>query len=408
MKQSSLQIMALLAALVISPSLQAKTREVGPRRHYKRPCAAILAAKRGDTIEIDPGTYNGDVCAWRTNDLTIRGVGAGRPILNAGGRNSQGKGIWVIAGNNTTVENIEFTGAAVSDNNGAGIRQEGANLIVRNCYFHDNQEGILAGDSPRSTILVEFSEFAHNGTANGRSHNLYVNHVAKLIFRYNYSHESIVGHLLKSRAAENEILYNRLTDETTGTGSYELDLPNGGRSYVIGNLIEQGPQSENGTILAYMEEGPSPGNPDHHLFVVNNTFVNDRSVDENVFIAIGKQDTEPAQIENNIFTGPGLLTTQTNAVLMSNFQGDPGFLDAPGFDYHLQKNSPAIDAGSDPGSADRTSLTPAFQYVHPACAEERKVVGRIDVGAYEFGGATGTAPPNAPMRCTASLPPSAH
>jgi hypothetical protein len=54
-----------------------------------------------------------------------------------------GKGIWVISGNDTVVENIEFSGAAVPDANGAGIRFEGVNLTVRNCYFHHNQNGIL-------------------------------------------------------------------------------------------------------------------------------------------------------------------------------------------------------------------------------------------------------------------------
>src|SRR5882762_10680911 len=160
------------------------------------------------------------------------------------------------------------------------------------------------------------------GTDEGSSHNIYVNHMAKLIFRYNYSHQSIVGHLLKSRAAENVIVYNRLTDEPTGTGSYELDLPNGGKSFIIGNLIEQGPKTENNTILAYMEEGSDQRNSDHQLFVINNTFVNDRPVGDNIFVFIGKDDLRPAVIENNIFTGPGLATNQVGALLKSNFIGN--------------------------------------------------------------------------------------
>ncbi len=405
MKPARGAVLALLAACAVPAGARPKILKVGPHEHYKKPCAAILAARPGDTIEIDAaGNYAGDVCAWRTNDLTIRGIGPGRPVINAAGKNAQGKGIWVIIGNNTTVENIEFTAAAVADQNGAGIRQVGANLSVRNCFFHDNQEGILTGNNPASTILIEFSEFAHNGAGDGQSHNLYISHVAKLIFRYNYSHDSSVGHLLKSRAAQNDILYNRLSDGPAGTGSYELDLPNGGRSYVIGNVIEQGPMSENGAILAYMEEGPNPLNPDHRLFVVNNTFVNDRHADHNIFLSIGRRDTEPAIVDNNIFFGPGLLTTQADAVLKNNFRGDPGFVDGAGFDYHLRRGSPAIDAGSDPGSADGTPLTPAFQYVHPACAEGRTTVGEIDIGAYEFGGGQGTPPADAPPRCRSTAP----
>ena len=66
--------------------------------------------------------------------------------LDAAGQASQGKAIWVIQGDDTTVESVVFTGAAVVDKNGAGIRQEGKNLTVRRCYFHDNEDGILAGD----------------------------------------------------------------------------------------------------------------------------------------------------------------------------------------------------------------------------------------------------------------------
>jgi hypothetical protein len=390
----------VILCFVVPAAARPKTLQVGPGKRYSRPCAAILRASHGDTIEIDAaGKYDGDVCGWSTNNLTIRGVGPGRAIIKAAGRDWQGKGIWVIAGNDTTVENIEFVGAIVSDGNGAGIRQEGANLQVRNCYFHDNQGGILAGNDPKSTILVEFSEFARNGTDDGSSHNIYVNHVAKLIFRYNYSHQSIVGHLLKSRAAENVIVYNRLTDEPTGTGSYELDLPNGGKSFIIGNLIEQGPETDNNTILTYMEEGSDQRNPDHQLFVVNNTFVNDCPQGDNIFVFIGKEDLRPAIIENNIFTGPGAVTNQLGALLKSNFIGNPQFVDAEAFDFHLRSGSPAVDAGSDIVTGDGLLLTPQFQYVHPACAEGRSSVGKIDIGAYERGGRTVAAPPDAPSRC---------
>ncbi len=397
---SSIWLLVILCGFVVPAAARPKTLQVGPGKHYARPCAAILKASGGDTIEIDAaGKYDGDVCGWSTNNLTIRGVGPGRAIIKAAGKDWQGKGIWVIAGNDTTVENIEFAGAIVSDGNGAGIRQEGTNLKVRNCYFHDNQEGILAGNDPKSTILVEFSEFARNGTDDGSSHNIYVNHVAKLIFRYNYSHQSIVGHLLKSRAAENVIVYNRLTDEPTGTGSYELDLPNGGKSFIIGNLIEQGPKTENNTILAYMEEGSDRRNPDHQLFVINNTFVNDCPAGNTIFVFIGKDDLRPAVIENNIFTGPGVVTNQLGALPKSNFIGNPQFVDADAFDFHLRSGSPAVDAGSDTVTGDGLPLTPQFQYVHPACAEGRRSVGKIDIGAYERGGQTAAAPADAPSRC---------
>jgi len=200
-----LAIASAFAALV-SPKADAKVLRVGPDREFAKPCAAIAAAAVGDTIEIDSGApYEGDVCFWKTDGLTIRGVGGQRAVLNAAGKSSQGKAIWVIAAPNTVIENIEFTGERVPDQNGAGIRFEGENLTIRNCYFHDNEEGILTANGLMKSMLVEYSEFARNGTPDGQAHNLYVGHGGKFVFRFNYSHNSYVGHLVKSRAAENYI-----------------------------------------------------------------------------------------------------------------------------------------------------------------------------------------------------------
>ncbi len=348
-------------------------------------------AKPGNTVEIDSSvSYVGDVCAWSVDNLTIRGVGGARAHIDAGGKNSLGKGTWVISGKNTTIENVELSGASVPDHNGVAIRQQGDNLTVRNCFFHDNEEGILTDSSASSTITIEFSEFAFNGFGDGQSHNLYIGHVGTLMFRYNYSHHARIGHLLKSRAAQNVILYNRLSDEATGTASYQIDLPNGGKSYVIGNVIEQGPSNDNSTLVSYMAEGADPANPNHQLFVVNNTFRNDAGSGTFVSVAAG---ADAATIRNNIFSGPGSVTNQAGAIQSNNFVGDPGFVNAGSYDYHLNSGSPAIGKGANPGSDGTFSLMPLFQYVHPACAEVRNAVGAIDAGAYELGGGSGTPPP---------------
>jgi hypothetical protein len=392
MRRSLFTLAALAALLAVYVPASATTRQVGPGKPFAAPCAAIAASVAGDIVEIDSSvTYTGDVCAWTTNNLTIRGVGGGRAHIDAGGLNSQGKGIWVISGTNTTVENIEFSGATVPDHNGVGIRQQGDNLTVRNCYFHDNEEGILTDASATSTITIEFSEFAFNGFGDGQTHNVYIDNIGTLIFRYNYSHHAKIGHLLKTRAAQNIIVYNRLSDEATGTASYQIDIPNGGLSYVIGNVIEQGPMNDNSTLIAYLEEGTNPGNPSEQLFVINNTFANDAASGTFISPAAG---AAPVVIKNNIFFGPGTVTGQTTAIKANNFSGDAHFVNSAGYDYHLVAGSPAIDAGVDPGSDGTFSLAPVFQYVHPACAEGRTTIGTIDIGAFEFNGGTGIAPPN--------------
>ncbi len=110
---------------------------VGPGREFLLPSAAAKVARDGDIIEIDAGTYEKDATAWRQHNLTIRGIG--------------GKALWVIKGNTTTVENIEFSGARATHRNGAGIRHAGAGLLIRHCYFYDNENGILTGSVPKTT-----------------------------------------------------------------------------------------------------------------------------------------------------------------------------------------------------------------------------------------------------------------
>ena len=387
-----------LALALIPFSAAAATLEVGPGKPFSKPCAAIAAAQPGDVIEVDAagnGTYDGDHCAWSTDQLTVRGV-HGRARIDAGkvqANIAQDKGIFVIYAPNATVESFELSGAVDDPNskNGAGIRHQGLNLVVRDCYFHDNEDGILGGPlengqnaDGQGSVEIDNSEFSHNGHGDGYSHNMYLGHYAHFTLRASYSHGALVGHLVKSRALENRILYNRITDEPGTTASYELDLPNGGLSYVIGNLIEQGAQTQNSGIVTYAEEGGT--NPDQHLFFVNNTVVND--LNKGTFVAVA--GNTPAQLTNNVFVGSGTVTTQANAMQQGNWvaamMGDPKLVNPAAFDYHLAAGSPCIDQGVDPGMANGQLLAPDSEYVHPASSEARAVVGKaIDVGAYEFG-----------------------
>src|ERR1035438_4642765 len=189
--------------LMFAVCANAAVLRVGPGQQYLTTCGAIDAAAAGDTIQIDAaGNYDGDVCGWTTNDLTIVG-GNGRPRIDAAGNSFRGRATWMISGNNTTVENIEFTGAKGPNQNGAAIWQIGANLTLRKCYVHGNEDGILAGDNPTSHIVIENTEFAENGYGDGYSHNIYINHIARFTLRFSYSHDAISGHLVKSRAVEN-------------------------------------------------------------------------------------------------------------------------------------------------------------------------------------------------------------
>ena len=362
-----------------TPAPAGRTLRVGPGTAHGKLSQALRAARDGDVIEIDAaGNYAGDVCLVRPRNLTIRGVGKGRARFPAAGKHYGGKAIWVIRGDNVTVENIEFSGARVRDRNGAGIRAEGKGLTVRNCRFHDCEDGILGG---AGVVLIEYSEFSACGL-DGQSHNLYIGRADKLIFRHNYTHHAKVGHLLKSRARENHILYNFFTDGKTGSSSYMINLPNGGRSFIIGNVLAQGARTQNSTLIAYGEEGMK--NPGTELYVVNNTLVNNRHTC--VFVNPRKlPEGFRVVLRNNIFTGRGTVCTWPAAIKEGNYVGaDPKFVDRGGEDFRLKPTSPCIGKGLDPGKAGDMSLAPVFQYVHPHARRPRTKDGKIDVGAYEL------------------------
>jgi hypothetical protein len=386
LRASPLAVVALVVLLAAPAQCTPKpVRLVGPGHAYAQPCDAIAAANPGDLIRIDAagnGTYDGDVCRWTTDRLTIEGFG-GRARIDAAGQHSGGKATWVIAGDDTVVRNVELSGSTVPDGNGAGIRLEGTGLTVTGSYFHDNEMGILTGADSASDVVIEFSEFAGNGRGDGLSHNIYIGHVRSFTLRYSYSHDADMGHLVKSRATTNYILYNRLTEQA-GTGSYELDLPNGGLSYVIGNLVQQGPSSPNSTLFAYGLEGVT--NPNSQLYLVNNTFVNDKGSGTAVLLAAGV--TAPARAQNNISTGSPTFVSQAAAILTTNcLTANPQFVNRAAFDYHLTSGSPCRNAGSAPGTGQGYALTPTLQYVYDTGVAPRVVSGSaIDAGALESAG----------------------
>lgn len=373
----------------------AATLSVGPGMTYATPCRAFAAALSGDTVEIAAGTYTGDVCGIYAHNLTIRGIN-GRPKIDAGGKNAMGKATWVVVGNNMTIENVEMVGAKVPDLNGAALRLEGTGFTLRKSFLHDNENGILSGANLNSDVLIENTEFGHNGYGTGQTHNLYIGNVRKLTFRYNFSHDAIVGHNLKSRARVNHVLYNRFSSLAPGqTGStlagqpsYEIDLPNAGESYIIGNVIEQPAANQNPNMVAYGEEGAS--NPSHYLYVVNNTFLNDDTVRGN-FVLVGSSVTKPILLQNNIFGGTGTLSNQAAAVSKTNYRSvAPGFVNRAAYDLRPTANAMVIDAGSLPGlSVTGVSLTPVAEYKHVALGMLRPLSGPLDIGAYE---ATSSAP----------------
>jgi hypothetical protein len=386
----TLAVSALILGAAIAAPASAATRSVGAGKTYATPCKAFAAAAKGDVIEIQAGTYTGDVCTISQSNLTIRGVN-GRPQIVAGGKSAGGKAIWVVGGNDITIDNVEMLGAAVADKNGAALRLEGTNFTLRNSFLHDNENGILSGVNTASTITIENNEFGHNGRGDGYTHNVYIGKAGKLTFRYNFSHDAHVGHNLKTRALYNTIAYNRfssLRDGETGSTaagkpSYEIDVPNGGTTFIIGNVIQQPVSSNNPNMIAYGEEGVSGYATD--LYIVNNTFVNDDSV-RGTFVMIGGGVTTKVKLTNNLFSGFGTQITQASALKTANYQALAiGFVNRAAYDLRPLVTPLIVNAGARPGyAANGASLNSAASYKHTASYTDRVAINGInDIGAYE-------------------------
>ncbi|MBV9252080.1 MAG: right-handed parallel beta-helix repeat-containing protein [Acetobacteraceae bacterium] len=230
--------------------------------------AAVAASQDGDTIDVLAGTYINDFATIKTK-ITIQGVG-GMAHFVATQPPPNGKAI-LVTDTDVTINNLEFSGTQVPDGNGAGIRYEGGNLVINNSYFHDNQDGLLAAADPSGSITINNSEFAHNGTGDGYTHNLYVGEVGSLTITGSYFHDAVVGHEIKSRALNTTITNSRIVDGPTGTASYSIDLPNGGNAKISNNIIEKGPDSQNPAIIHF----GGPAYAGSSLDISNNTILND-------------------------------------------------------------------------------------------------------------------------------------
>jgi len=149
------------AWLAVSTCARAATYQVGPTRTYHA-VGSLPTLSPGDTVEIDPATYN-EVKRWTTagtaaQPITIRGVGASRPAFDATGLIVDGalphpRAVFQVEADYITLENLAFENARNGDN-GAGIRvTSGNNVTVRNCRITMCDMGVMCDNN--SNLVIE-------------------------------------------------------------------------------------------------------------------------------------------------------------------------------------------------------------------------------------------------------------
>ena len=288
-----------------------KVWRVGAGLPISRIADAIRQAADGDTIEILPGDYVGDVAVIHQRHLSLVGLGKGlqdRPRLLAAGRQAEGKAIWVVRDGDIRVAGLHFEGARVADRNGAGIRFEKGHLQLTQCRFTDNQNGVLTGDDIDSSLMIDGCDFGEAPVNPGSlPHLLYVGRIGQVSVersRFRAGHE---GHLIKSRARRTTLIGNLLDDGPTGQASYEIDLPEGGDALVEDNTVVQSAFTQNPVMLAYGAEGGHW--PLNQLRLRRNTFIN-RLPGGGWFVRVWAERLPgPAGVlsQGNRYLGPGSL-----------------------------------------------------------------------------------------------------
>lgn len=305
MKKQSL-VMTLLM-VVGSTSVQAATIEVGAGKKYASLAAAAADTRDGDTVVVYPGTYRSGA-VWEASDITIRqptGTAPGKAIVSGG--TVRGKGLFVVTGRNVTIDGLRFQNAVVPDGNGAGIRAEGKNLTVRNSIFYNNEMGILATVQPQvgGTLTVENSRFDHQyARASGHiGHGLYVgnSNLEALIVKNSTFTRGNIGHYIKSRAPSTTVVGSTI-DDTDGSGSFLIDVPEGGAVNITNNTLIKGANASNCCVAIALGFEMSQGytNPPGSISITGNTFINKRA---KPVTFVSNRTGQPAVLFDNVFTG---------------------------------------------------------------------------------------------------------
>jgi len=174
-------------AVFPAPGSSGRVIKAGPSQTITKLAAALAAANNGDTIQLDADAVLKE-CVVISKAVKIVGGGVtrnpgtagavwsgGAKIDATGVAPAQGKGA-LVPTTDVIFEGLEITGAGLNESAGggtAGIRNGAAgNFVVRNCYIHDNQDGLFSGGYA-ATWLLDSNLIKDNGIGDGQTHNIY-------------------------------------------------------------------------------------------------------------------------------------------------------------------------------------------------------------------------------------------
>lgn len=365
---------ALLAALLLLPpaaAVLAQKLVVGADGTPQTLAQAVARAQDGDTIEMLPGDYRGALLIDQRK-LTLRGVGKGVTVKGQDKLQDRAKALWTVRGGDVTIENVEFRGARGADGSAAGVRQEGGKLTLRQCLLFDNEHGLFAVSDDKAQISIENSVFGMAPkVAGGLHHLLNVGRINKLSITGSRFQAGFEGHLIKTRARENFIGYNIIHDGIRGGASYEIEIANGGLATIIGNVIGQGGDNQNPTLVAYGSEGG--GWEKNILLLAHNTMIHNGWLPAWFLRNFADRLPQGADVHavNNLLVGPGLFWLGAAGHFAGNRHASAGMLrDIDTYGFELPPGSVWRGSGVDPRQIAGYDLSPKREFEWPVGTRE--------------------------------------
>jgi len=215
-------------------------------RGYGSLADAVAAIGGGNgTILIAPGRYR-ECAVQEAGRVAFVARQAGTVLFD--GVSCEEKAALVLRGRSSRVEGIVFQNLRVPDANGAGIRLEDGNLVVRDSLFRNGENGILVANDHDGTIRVEQSTFSGLGQCpedGGCSHAIYNSGTGALAVVRSRFERGTGGHYVKSRGARIEVTDSSFDDSGGRATNYMIDLSNGATGTIARNLFVQGADKEN-------------------------------------------------------------------------------------------------------------------------------------------------------------------
>jgi MYXO-CTERM domain-containing protein len=437
--------LAALSVLWASPALAA-TLTVGKGQQFAGIEDAMAQAQPGDVIEVQGGqTYEGTInlraehSGTPDKPITIRGipVDGKRPVLTHVGPGMWDNMVLLLGANHVVMESFEVIGDGPGNMNYCILHMADdvtvRDFVVHNCMW---QAGLTGNDTGSGSLLLEYSEFYHNGDGE-YSHQIYMatdeatypNSTFRMQFCY--LHDGLGGNNVASRSQRNEIYYNW----SEGAYYHDLDLigpdvgdPDAFRedSDVVGNVFIRSTEWRVARI-----GGDGTNNSAGRFRFANNTMI---MADSSSVVISLQQTVQTLEMYNNVIFGPKAGyklydlnetvgdptvffgshnwiqsgTTSIPKEFTNTIMGDdPGWVDAKNYDFRPTSKSPLVDQGTtdtvstDPRGFPKALLLPVY---HPpqhmllpiGMADGRNDMGAPDIGAFAVNASAPGDPPQPP------------